>query len=86
MSDQRPPSFTVTYRGESIEFTRIAGGYIYQHPGAPHRGFSWIDTDSGTRHTLSFDEQGRATIRASLLCPQGCGWHVFITDGVATDA
>lgn len=86
----RPGHFTVEYNGSSIDFNLIteAGepkGYLYRCPKGAHRAHNWIDTESGSRHTLSFDEQGRATIRASMLCSQGCGWHVFVTDGVAKD-
>lgn len=79
--------FTVTYKGAEIEFLPLGEqGYLYKCPQGNHRAHNWIDTESGTHHTLTFDDQGRATIRASMLCSQGCGWHVFVTDGVAVDA
>jgi hypothetical protein len=90
--NQRPPSFTVTYHGEPLEFTQIntgsLKGYGYKCPGiAKHasRAYNWIDTETGDRHHLEFDEEGRATIRGSLLCGQGCGWHVIVEHGVARD-
>lgn len=36
-------------------------------------------------HTVTFDEQGRITAEPSLVCPHGCGWHVWLREGVATD-
>jgi hypothetical protein len=91
MSEQRPQSFTVDYNGTPLEFTRLPdkNGYYFMCPGTdrhPSRGQVWIDTDSGTKHTLTFDEQGRATIRNSIGCVYNCGFHVWVTDGVARDA
>lgn len=38
-------------------------------------------------HTLSGRlEDGNLTIRASLLCPDGCGKHGFVTDNVWSEA
>jgi hypothetical protein len=61
-------------------------GYGYQCPNGNHRARNWIDTESGTRHHLERDADGRVTIRGSLLCSQGCGWHVMIERGIARDA
>lgn len=107
----RPETFTVLYHDKPVVFTYLDAGeqsrgymfYCPKHNPRGDRAFNWIDTESGTRHTLTFDEAGRATIRASILCrtpikgTQGtpiatiegrveCGWHVFVTDGVARDA
>ena len=99
MNESRPSSFTVEYNGSTIEFTRLEenGGYGFACPkcralrGKQVLPFNWIDTDSGTRHGLSFDEQGRAMLKGSILCrtrwkkgPE-CGWHVIIEHGVARD-
>lgn len=116
MSDrpaERPTEFIVQYNGRPIRFWWInAGeetkGYAFYCPkhnpakAAARGAHNWIDTESGKRHTLTFDAQGRATIRASILCRTPmkgkvgtpipgadnrveCGWHVFVTDGVARD-
>lgn len=80
MSD-RPATFSVEYHGRPFVFTRIEGqGYSYHWPveGAMH----WIDTESGTRHALSFDAAGRATIVGSLSHP---GFHVMVENGVMRD-
>lgn len=89
--NQQP--FVIGYRGMSIEFSPLTSGgrivgYLYDCPTckAKGRASNWIDTESGTKHSLTFSEDGKPTIRASMLCPQGCGWHVFVTDGVAVDA
>lgn len=81
-SDQRPESFTVDYRGKPWVFTRLPDkqGYGYQLDG--EGAYHWIDTESGTRHTLSFDADGRATVVGSIAHP---GLHVVITDGVVHD-
>jgi hypothetical protein len=84
-------TFSVDYHGTLIEFSPLVDGgkikgYLYQCPKGGHKAQNWIDTESGTRHVLTRAADGRVTIRASLLCAQGCGWHVFITDGVAVDA
>lgn len=94
-----PSAFSVLYRGEPLEFQPITSdgwlkGYSYQCPKHlavnPHTAHSWIDTESGTKHTLSFPN-GRATIDGSLICqhrlPNGavCGWHVVIENGEARD-
>ena len=34
----------------------------------------------GNGHTLTWNELGQPTVRASILCPD-CGTHGFITDG-----
>lgn len=34
----------------------------------------------GNGHTLTRDEQGHPTVRASILCPD-CGTHGFVTEG-----
>lgn len=84
-------SFTVDYHGTPIEFTLLPDrqGYGYACPNRltrhASRAYNWIDTTTGTRHKLSFEASGRATIVGSLLCRQ-CGWHVVITDGIAKDA
>jgi hypothetical protein len=85
-------SFTVEYQGHPLCFEALRHsdgrlqGYMYRCPNGAHRAFNWIDTETGTRHTLTRAADGRVTIRGSLLCSQGCGWHVFITDGVARNA
>lgn len=82
-SQERPESFTVDYHGAPFVFTRTKDkqGYGYQWPigGENH----WIDTESGTRHQLSFDAEGRATVVGSLA-HEG-GFHVVIMDGVMRD-
>lgn len=93
MVDQRPPSFFVSIKnGGTLIFHALMEsghlkGYTYQHPPQPGQGkpcrYNWVDTESGARHKLTFNEQGQATIVGSLKCPQDCGWHVVITDGVA---
>lgn len=35
----------------------------------------------GHGHTLTRDDQGRPTVRASILC-EDCGTHGFVTDGI----
>ena len=35
----------------------------------------------GNGHTLTRDDQGKPTVRASILCDD-CGTHGFVTDGV----
>lgn len=83
--------FLVQYQGAIIEFTLLPdrNGYGYSCPGRltkhTSRAFNWIDTESGTRHKLTIDQYGRATVVGSLLCRQ-CGWHVLIKDGIASDA
>jgi len=79
-------SFTVQYGETVLTFDPIEQGYLYMCPQGGHRAYNWIDTESGTRHAISFDEQRRATIKGSLLCSQGCGWHVIIENGVCRDA
>jgi hypothetical protein len=85
-------AFTVIYKDEKIEFTPLytdgfLSGYAYIHP--PRPGFvcklNWVDTESGSRHKLKFNDKDEATIEGSLACPQGCGWHVIIKDGIAND-
>jgi hypothetical protein len=39
----------------------------------------------GNGHTLTRNETGQPTVRASILCPD-CGTHGFITDGRWADA
>lgn len=108
MSEQRPRDFTVTYNGKPLIFERVTKehgskkkpgtiiGYAFMCPRCAknkgHFASNWIDTESGTRHGLEFDNEGRATLRGSILCrtkwaggPE-CGWHVTITNGIATDA
>ena len=108
MSEQRPQEWTADYNGTTIEFNRITKehgdkklpgtiqGYAFFCPRCKkndgHFAHNWIDTGSGTRHGLEFDEQGRATLHGAILCrtrwaggPE-CGWHVVITNGVAKDA
>lgn len=93
MVNQRPIQFTViTKNGDTITFHAlfdkgVITGYGYTHPALPHQTrsckFNWIDTESGSRHKLTFNEQGQATFAGSLKCPQCEQWHVVITDGVA---
>lgn len=84
MIEQRPHSFVVEYNGLPLVFTKLddGRGYSYQSPLSPTGRHHWIDTESGTRHKLAFDEQARATITGSL---KNGDWHVVITDGVAKD-
>lgn len=79
---ERPESFTVTHHGEPFVFTRLKDGqgYGYQYP--PGGAMHWIDTESGTRHRLSFDGEGRATIVGSLAHD---GFHVVVENGVMRD-
>lgn len=84
-------AFTVDYNGAPLLFEPLTDGgrlkgYLYRCPKGEHRAQNWIDTESGQRHVLTRDAEGRVTIRASLLCAQGCGWHVFVTDSIARDA
>lgn len=106
-SSERPQSFTVRYHGQPIEFVRLTKewgatdrdgevvGYGYRCPieSDRKRAMCWVDTESGQRHSIEFDEQGRATIHGSLIHRLGqggggchCGWHVLITNGIAEDA
>jgi hypothetical protein len=80
--EQRPDSFTVEYRGNPWVFTRLKDQQGYGYQLEPNGAYHWIETESGARHALTFDAQGRATIRGSLAHP---GLHVVITDGVAND-
>ena len=87
--EQRPDFFAVAYHGndvgEGMLFTRLSsGGYVYRCPSGKHRGLNWLDTDSGERHTLTMVGRN-ATVKGSLLCPQGCGWHTVIENGVMRD-
>lgn len=48
------------------------------------RGWNELQT---RRHRLVFYESGELrTIVGSILCPRGCGWHVFVANGVAEPA
>lgn len=88
MSDQRPQSFTVEYNAGTLTFERLpdGNGYGYRCPLHPDKPFHWIDTESGKMHALTFDEQGRATVKGSLgHASFNCSWHVVITDGIARD-
>ena len=88
---QRPAHFTVEYRGRPVVFTRIPEakseppwtGYGYQR--VEGGAFYWIDTESGTKHKLSFDAEGRATVVGSLGSTTGDGWHTVIENGVMRD-
>lgn len=84
-------TFTLDYKGQVVEFTRVDGGYAHQCPAKCCRAFHWIETDSGTRHRITSAPGAPVTIVGSLWCPctpagTRCAWHVFITDGVARDA
>lgn len=85
MSDaQRPSGFTVSYRGGQAVFTLRADGqgYLYTKSNGLTR---WIETASGARHKLSFDEQGRATVIGSLGSDDNDGFHTVIENGVMRD-
>jgi hypothetical protein len=86
------PGFVVRYHDRAMPFYPLSdrsGQFIYKCPTGAHRAFNWIDLerpyDNGTRHVLKSNVDGCVTIEGSLACPQGCGWHVHITDGVAVD-
>lgn len=84
MSEQRPESFTVDYRGAPFTFTRLKDGQGYGYRWPPEGAFHWIDTESGARHKLSFDASGRATIVGSIAHEDG--FHVIVTEGAMRDA
>lgn len=100
MPKDRPESFTARYKGKTIVFRRYmsdhdgAHGYSFECGAGKHGGIIHIDTDSGKRHSLTFDAEGRPTIQASILCrtptkadpKKECGWHVFVEKGVIRDA
>jgi uncharacterized protein DUF6527 len=94
----RPETFTVEYNGAPLVFDRMgtADQYYVECPrcrerrGADYFGRNAITVGAGG-WSLTFDEQGRATVSPSILCRsswQGepeCGWHIVIENGVARD-
>jgi len=82
---QRPESFAVDYHGQPFVFERLPDGrgYSYHWPLGPGHALHWIDTESGTRHKLSFDADGKASVVGSIA-HEG-GFHVVIEHGVMRD-
>ena len=82
---QRPASFTVDYRGGQVVFSRLPDGQGYGYQRVEGGPFHWIDTESGTRHKLSFNAEGKATVVGSLGPMNGDGFHTVIENGVMRD-
>lgn len=96
-AEPRPRAFDVEYNGQTIRFdlnpfdeSPAPGDDVYYFT-CPRcaEGLNGI-SDTSAGWTITFDSQGRATVRPSILCRSRrdgteCGWHVFITDGVAKD-
>ena len=81
-------SFSVDYKGNPVVFFGMDGkGWRYQCPLGCCKAWHWIDTASGTLHSIVSAAKAPVTIHASLKCTcyKGCTWHVMIADGIAKD-
>ena len=72
---------TIQYKDKPIPMRLIHGGgnpvgYKITCPVCN----KWSVMDFGI-HNISSD----LTIMPSLVCPHGCGWHVWVTNGIAVD-
>ena len=77
------------YGGKRLELRRYVNcdGYTVQCPKCGHSSSLESDALPGGSHQLTIRVDGALTAQPSLVCPHdGCTWHVWVRDGVATDA
>lgn len=80
MGSVQPPEHThilATWQGRPVQARRNHQGRITLIKCPQCGGYASI-IDS---HEVA-ESDGKVTIKPSLVCPYGCGWHVTITDGV----
>jgi ribosomal protein S27AE len=87
--DGSPDLFTVQWHDVAVEFCLVR-----HSDGRPARYLFACPQCGGVmylQHRITFGPAGatfdnpRAS-QHSLQCPRGCGWHVFVRNGRATDA
>lgn len=95
-------SYIVEYNGQQIEFSPVTNyggsevvGLSFKCPKCQSNSqfaHSWIDIKSPGSHRIISAPDAPLSIQGSILCKtprpdnSACGWHVFVTDGVARDA
>ncbi len=82
---KEPDGPAYTYHGQTYRLMQWTRG----DTGEPSYGLKCpkcgrIGTLSGHDY-VRVDEQGRPTVHPSMICPQNCGLHVWLRDGVMTD-
>lgn len=85
MSDTRP---WYHYDGQLFRAAFTAGGELILGcprcgDGVPFTGEPRDEMVASHRKVIAQD--GALTLSPSVVCPRGCGWHVFITAGAAKD-
>jgi hypothetical protein len=71
--------------GVSVTWMQDGTGIYWSHPGCkPWFWLKFMPHPESTGHTLvtkGGDFLEHLTIQGSLLCPRGCGFHGWVTDG-----
>lgn len=84
-----PKAVTLEYRGQTQALQLVA----FEDTGEAY-GYNMVCPRCGRPMMLGFGRMkvhrveilnGKLTASPSLVCPHGCGWHVWLRDGVAVD-